>query len=149
MNWKKKFRTNVKPIENFLYLCTMETTPVDITVYLVRSQDGKWFRAKGMNGYGDSWVDDVKKARVYTKIGPARSCVTYWTRTYPKFGIPDIVELHSTTGVILNEKERVEKSIDKIKKEKIASELRNKQWRLEQAQRDLADAQNRLKQLKK
>lgn len=127
----------------------METIPVDITVYLVRSQDGKWFRAKGMNGYGDSWVEDVKKARVYTKIGPARSCVTYWTRTYPKFGVPDIIELHSTAGTILNEIARVKKSVDKINKEKIASKIRQKQWEVERAQRDLADAQDRLKRLKK
>lgn len=127
----------------------METIPVDIKVYLVRSKDGKYFRAKGFSGYGDSWVDDVKKAKIYPKIGPARTCVTYWVNNYPSYGVPDIIELHSTTGVILNEKERVNKAIDKIKKEKIAQELRNKQWAVERAQRDLADAQNRLKQLKK
>ena len=124
----------------------METIPVNITVYLVRSQDGKWFRAKGLYGTGDSWVEDVKMARVYTKIGSARSCVTWWSREFPSYGVPDIVELHSTSGVILNEKERVNKAVKKIEEEKMASEIRNQLHQFELAQQRLNEAEHRLKQ---
>ena len=40
-------------------------------LYAVRSKDGKYFRAKGYGGYGESWVDDIKNARLYKKLSQA------------------------------------------------------------------------------
>jgi len=125
----------------------MKTIPIDIKVYLVRSQDGKWFRAKGLHGYGESWVDDIIKARIYTKIGSARSIVTWWTRTYPKYGIPDIIEVSSMTGVVLDETSRVKNAVSRIKKEKIEQELRNTERRLKYAEEKYHETLNELKKL--
>ena len=50
-----------------------EIIQVDLTMYAIQSQDGKWFRAKGYGGAGNSWVDDIKNARIYGKPGPARA----------------------------------------------------------------------------
>lgn len=84
-------------------------TPL-IVFYAVRNEDGKYFRSKGYCGYGDTWVDSLNKAKVYSRIGPARSQVTYFANAYPGFSIPDIVELHVTKTVVIKEVERVKKS---------------------------------------
>ena len=46
---------------------------MNLELYVVRNKEGKYFRTKGYSGYGDTWVDDIQKAKVYPKIGQARS----------------------------------------------------------------------------
>lgn len=119
---------------------------VNIKIYLIKSKEGKWFGAKG--SFKSHWVDDVQEARLYTKKRPARSQITWWTNNYPEYGIPDLIELTVENGkILIEEEQRVIDSINKIKREKIESELRTKQWRLEQAQKDLDDAKQRIKDL--
>jgi len=121
---------------------------LEIKIYMVKNQEGKWFRAKGYHGFGESWVDDTKKARIYTKIGPARSVVTYFSNAYPEYGIPDIVELTMGNAKILDEKARVEKAMKKKQVAKRNSELNQKKRALEQAQRELDEAQRKINELK-
>lgn len=125
----------------------MKPVSIELSFYLVRSKDGKWFRAKGMSGYGDSWVDDPKSAKVYLKIGPARACVTWWTNHHPSYGIPDIVEVKTTEGIILDETKRVKTAVKKIKTDKKKQEIRQKQYNIQRAQEKLKEAQDELKRL--
>ena len=94
----------VKKIEN-----------ININLYAVRSQDGKWLRSKGLNGHGEKWVDDLSKAKIYTKPGPAKSQITYWGNQYPEYGVPDLVRI--TTGIceFLDQKTRVAEVLYKNK----------------------------------
>lgn len=116
-----------------------------LVLYAVRSQDGKWFRAKGYGGYGESWVDDLTSAKLYTKIGPARSRVTYWAREWPDYGIPEIVELHVTKAVVSEEeKAAAEKRLRKRLAHYEEAEVRAKRWELERAQMALEAAQKDL-----
>lgn len=69
--------------------------------YAVRSKDGKFFRSKGYDPYGNdkrinSWVDDIKEAKLYKNPGPAKAIVTYFSTRWPQYGIPEIVELGVT-----------------------------------------------------
>lgn len=82
-----------------------------LRLYVVMSKDGKFFRSVGYGGGGNSWVDDINSAKFYTKIGQARSRVTFWAKNYPKYGIPYIVELRAESAVILDESERVNKTL--------------------------------------
>jgi len=125
----------------------MEEIPLNISVYLVRNKKGKWFRAKGMKGDGDSWVKEPEKARIYTKIGSARSCVTWWTKRFPEYGIPDIVEIKATTGVILDETSRVKKSIDRIKRQEEEYDRRRKENDVEYLKKTLKETQEKLNKL--
>jgi hypothetical protein len=127
----------------------MKNIEVDLKFYAVRSKDGKWLRTKGYSGSGDSWVDDIKKAKIYPRIGPARSQVTWWSNNYPDYGIPELIELHCTNGIILEEKERVQKAIEKKKQDIINAEISHREWEIEQAQNQLKKAQKKLKELKK
>jgi hypothetical protein len=75
--------------------------------YVVRSKDGKYLRSKGYGGYGRSWVDELKKAKVYTKKGPACAQVTWWATNYPDYGTPDLVPIIGTLGEPIDQTKRV------------------------------------------
>lgn len=96
----------------------------ELKFYIVCNAEGKFYRSKGLHGYGRSWTEDVKKAKVYSRIGPARSVVTYWAGHYPEYGIPDLVEFGPGTINVITEDERVKKSIKK-KWEKIRERERD------------------------
>ncbi len=98
---------------------------MNLKLYIVVNQEGKYFRAKGMNGHGDSWIDDIQRARIYTKLGPARSVVSFFASKYPTFGIPNIHELNIASTTVLDETKRVEKIVkNKIKAEEKYAKLR-------------------------
>ena len=123
---------------------------VDLKFYAVRNRDGQWLRAKGYSGSGNSWVDDIIDAKIYPKKGVARRQVTWWSNNYPDYGIPELIELVCTKGVILeDEKKRVEKAIQKKKEEKVRSEIRRKEWDIREAERKLVEAKKRLDDLRK
>jgi len=120
-----------------------------MTVYAVRNKDGEYFRAKGYGGSGDTWVDSLKKARIYPKPGPARAQVTFFANKWPEFGVPELVELRVTEVVVLNEDKRVKKSQDRKEREIAEQEMRHAEWEQQQAQKQLKEAQETLRRLGK
>jgi hypothetical protein len=128
----------------------MQNQETKLILYAVQNHEGKYFRAKGMNGYGDSWVDELKTAKIYPRIGPARSCVTFWNNLnieqnknkadhnkviYPA---PVIVELHVTTTVILDEQDRLNKAKIRKQKEQILKEKRELEWKIRDINKEIA-----------
>ena len=120
----------------------------ELVLYVVRNAKGQYFRAKGFSGSGNTWVDDINKAKIYGKIGGARGTVTYFAQdtNYP---IPDIVKLTVTGMEVIDESARVKKVLDKKAKEKQEREARNAKYQLEQAKARLASAEAELKRLEK
>ncbi len=119
-----------------------------LNLYVVRNKEGKFFRRKGYGGSGNSWVDDVALARFYVKIAGARAIVGFYANNYPTFGIPDIVKLTATESEVLDESERVKKSIEKKKKAKEEADLRSKKQALDRAAADFEAAKTRLDKLR-
>lgn len=111
--------------------------------YVVRSKDGKYLRAKGYSGYGDSWVTDLKKAKVYTKRQGATAQITYWANNYPEYGVPELVPLIATLGEPIPQEERVAKVQKKKELEKLNRELRNAETVFDEAKRDLEHSRGR------
>lgn len=101
------------------------TETLDLNFYTVRSQDGRWLRAKkhGYNSldHGRSWTDDLTEAKIYSKPGPAKSQITFWANNYPTFGVPDLVQITTGVCLFLDQENRVK---DAIKKKEIASAKR-------------------------
>lgn len=122
---------------------------VIMTLYVVRNKEGKYFHAKGYGGYGDTWVDDIRKAKVYPKIGQAHSRCTWFANEYPKYGIPDIVELHVTSTCVLDQEARVKKAQEKKAKEDAKRKLEYRKWQLEEAKKIEAESQAEIKKLSK
>lgn len=117
---------------------------IDLELYVVVNADGKFMRAKGYGGYGESWVDDINKAKIYPKIGPARGRVTWWYTNYPEYGRPIILKLSVKKGEIIDEEDRVVKAVEK----KVALEKERRRWWLEHdvfmAQKGVDIAQKKL-----
>lgn len=117
------------------------TIEVELSLYVVRNKEGKYFRAKGYGGYGNTWVDDINKCKVYGKIGSARRTVTWFSNHYPEFGVPDLVELKVKEGIVLDETERVQKAKDKKEREKLNNEIYRAEREMEKAQEKIDNAQ--------
>lgn len=113
---KKEEKFIVKKIEN-----------IELNFYTVRSQDGKWLRAKkhGYNSFdtSGSWTENISEAKIYGKPGPAKNQVTFWAKNYPTFGIPDLVLISSGECKFLDQEDRVKKAIITKAKATLAREL--------------------------
>ena len=119
----------------------------DIRFYLVVNSEGQFYRAKGRGSYGSQWVDEAKDARVYLKIGPARSAVTSFSHN-TNFPVPNIVAFSTNSFEILDETNRVEKAMNKIKRAEATRDARIQKDKIRRAQQDLDRAKQRLKDLK-
>lgn len=119
----------------------------ELFFYVVRNSDGDFFRAKGYGGYGKTWVSEIIKARVYTKIGPARAAVSYFANHYPEYPMPTILKMGVGAVEVINEAERVEKQ--KIKKQEAEERRKQRQAKrnLERAKKEFEDSKRRLELL--
>jgi hypothetical protein len=120
-----------------------------IALYAVRNKEGQWFRRKGYGGYGKTWVDDFSKARIYTKIGPARGVITFFSNTYPKFGSPDLVKLVVGNIVVIDEAERIQLQKKKKAEATAKAEVTRQRRLLKETEQAAAQAQARLEALRK
>ena len=125
----------------------MENISVDLKLYAIRNKEKQWFRAKGYGGYGKSWVDDIKMAKIYSKPGPARGQITFWSNSYPEFGVPDLIELVVNNATVINEIDRVATAKKKRELKKANAEKNLSNWQLELASRELREAQERIRKL--
>lgn len=115
----------------------------DIAFFVVQNSDGAFFRRKGYGGSGETWVKTLSTARVWTKIGGARSTVTFFANHYPNYPVPKIIKMTVAATEIIDENDRIEKAKAKRAKQERESELRESKRRMEEAQRDLQKAQER------
>ena len=122
---------------------------IKLVLFAVRNNEGKFFRAKGYGGGGNSWVEDINKAKIYGKIGGARGTITWFANNYPKYQTPELLKLTVTGVEVIDDSERVKKAQDKKVKDNAKKDKRNAEYRLEMAQKDLINAQNKIKQLTK
>lgn len=120
-----------------------------INLYVIRNRDGQYFRAKGYGGTRDSWVAEIEKARLYTKLGPARTQVSFWANNYPAFGVPEIVVLAAQETGVLDETSRVEKTQERRRKREEEYQVRQRQREVKEAQERLKEAREELKGLRR
>lgn len=83
-----------------------------LTIYAIQNFEGKYFKSRGLNTYNRTrWVNELKNAKIYLKIGNARKVCTYYANTFPEHGIPSLVELNISEIKIINETDRINKAI--------------------------------------
>jgi hypothetical protein len=99
---------------------------IPLNFYAVRSKDGKWLRAKGYGGSGESWVSDITKAKIYGNTRAPKAQITYWANNYPQFGVPDLVRITTGKCEYLDQEARV--SDYKIKKDLKKAQSEVRQW---------------------
>jgi hypothetical protein len=115
-----------------------------VHLYIVRSRDGKFLRRKGYGGYGEKWVEDLADARMYSRIGPARAQVTWWTKHYPEFGTPEILILEARIVGKEEQEARVEKAIASEKEAVRRSEIAQAKRKIKEAERRYAELRGQL-----
>ena len=122
-----------------------------MNLYVVRNRQGKYFRSIGYGGTGENWVDTLDKAKFYPRIGQAKARVTYFTKNWPDYGTPDILEftLDVAQAKVLDMAETTKKSIARIAKRELDQEHRNRQYEIECLQRDQGRLDARRKELTK
>ena len=130
-------------------ILNMKLEDIKLELYVVVNQEGKFFHAIGYGGVGKSWVDTLDKAKIYTKIGQARSRVTWWFTNHPKFGRPQIIKLTATGTEILDEEERLKKAVEKKETTKAKTKAMWAEHNLKCAEERLKEAQRELDRLKK
>ena len=126
---------------------TVEKLEIDIEFFAVRSKDGKYFRSVGFSGRSN-WVDDIKKAKIYPKIGGARGCVTWFAKNYPEYGVPDIIKITANQAVVLNEAERVDRAIKKKEERELKRQKEQAKRKLKAAECEFEKASENLRNLK-
>jgi hypothetical protein len=132
----------------------VETPPVVIPMnpplmlYAVRNSQGRWFRRKGYQGGGETWVEDIGKARIYTKIGPARACVSYFANSSDKYLPPDLVEFRVEAATVLPESLRVKGQKEKKRLRDLENHKRHEEWRLREAKKQLEEAQAEINRIR-
>lgn len=117
-------------------------------IYLVRNKQGKFFRPVGQSGGRENWTS-VDRAKIYPKVGPAKSIITWWFSNYPKFGCPELLEfdIDPSKATVLD---LTSESTDKIAKKKAAElkrELKYKQYQKECLEREKTEIEKKLKNL--
>jgi hypothetical protein len=119
---------------------------LEIKMYAVRNSKGQWFQAKGRDSYNKkTWVDELEKAKFYTKIGQARARVTFFANNNPhNLPPPEIVELTASVTAVLNENDR----LGKVVKAKKLEEERRKNREIQEIERELKLAQEELERIK-
>ncbi len=91
------------------------TELLTLDLYAVRSKDGKWYCSRGYGGGGSKWVDDINDAKLYSRIGQAKSQVTYWAKHYPEYGVPTLVHITCEPELeFIDQEARVAKALKKI-----------------------------------
>lgn len=122
-----------------------------MNLYVVRNREGKFFRAMGFGGSGTNWVDSLEKAKFYPKMGQAKSRVTYFTKEWPDYGTPDILEftLDVTQAKVIDMAETTKKSIARIERRKLQREANYRRYQIETLQNEQARIKEKLGRLDK
>lgn len=87
----------------------------ELRFYAVKNKAGQWFRRRGYGGGGESWVDKLKQARVYTKPGGARAVISWFSNRYPQHGTPKLVVFKAVFEEEIDESERIKKAEEQEK----------------------------------
>lgn len=109
-----------------------------MNLYVVRNQEGRYFRAVGYGHSGDTWVDDLAKAKFYAKIGQAKSRITYFAREWSDYGTPVILEftLDVAAARVMDMTEYAKGTVNRIARRKLEDERQYARQKLESLQRE-------------
>ena len=109
-----------------------------MNLYVVVNSDGQFFRSKGFGGYGKTWVAELEKARFYTKLGQAKSRVTWFAREYPEFPAPSIAywELDESEYKKMDMADYAKKAIKKIEDNKEKERIRHIDYEIKRLEQE-------------
>lgn len=113
-----------------------------VTWYVARNHHGEYCRGK-------SWVSDLDDARLYRRIGPAKTAVTKRARVHPTEPAAHILEwkLDIATATVIDMADKTAKTVARIEKRKAAKLEAYKERRRADLERELARKTEELRTL--
>ena len=99
-------------------------------LYVVRNKEGKFFRPIGYGGSGENWQEKLERAKFYPKIGTAKAQASFWFKSYPTYGCPDVLEfdLNVEKAVVLDIKDETKIKIKKADEKKLKRKAEYEAW---------------------
>jgi hypothetical protein len=122
--------------------------PVVATFYAVRNEKGQFYRTYDKNR-SSGWKDELEDAKLWTRIGPAKSKITALSNENPKLPVPELVEFVVREVKVVDQRARVAVAKEKREREEAERARAHKQQQFVDAQYELARAQARVEKLKK
>jgi hypothetical protein len=120
----------------------VKTEVIEQSFYIVRNQYGKYLRSKGYMGSGNNWVDDIGRARIYSKPHYAQTQINFWYSKYPDHGKPDLIRVSGVTVEILApNKEYENEKLAKIEAKKAKENKREQILKTQEKERRFQEYQ--------
>jgi len=120
-------------------------------LFCIQSQDGKFYKATGMNGRGRRWNDSLSSAKFYNKIGPVKAQVTFWANENPEYGVPKILKftLNPEDAEVINMEDYVEKGNEKREKVKTKRKIANLEYERQRLEAEIKKSTEELNGIKR
>ena len=132
-------------------MIVLRTEEIPLNFYAVRSQDGKWMkRKKTFNIYSgggtsdSSWTESIVEAKIYTKPGPAKAQITWWSTNYPSYGVPELVRITVGKCEYIDQTARVSKVVQKKKISDVKREMERIESALEYREKNYSEKKKEL-----
>lgn len=122
-----------------------------MNIYVVQNKEGKYFRNVGRDGGGKSWRDKLEDAKFYTKLGQAKSRVTFWYKHAPEFGCPRILSfaLNDSNVTVIDMETETKKSITKAEKAVLARQVKYLEYEREKGWKTKAELEVKMAEINK
>lgn len=106
------------------------TLDIPLKLYVIRDSEGRFLRTNTGKRYNpDScWDADINKAKMYTKIAPARAQVTGWAISNPTRGIPELVELTVGSASVIDDVDETKRKLRKRRIKKLKMQISHTQY---------------------
>lgn len=122
---------------------------IPLQLFVVVNSDGRFYKSSGWRENYE-WTDNINSAKLYKNAGGARGVITRYVQNNKKdTNIPKLGVLTFGTVMLVDQKERTKKAIDKIAIRKEERDLRNAEWSLKHAIDNKARAEEEIRKAKK
>lgn len=121
---------------------------MSIVFYVIRNDVGQFYKTRTSNRR-PHWVDAIGMARIYGKESMARSKVTAYANENPNKPVPEIVEMHVTKVVVVDQRQRVVDARAKKIREDAGRDVAKRKRDLEDAEEEFEEARKRFEGLRR
>lgn len=118
---------------------------MELELYAIQREDGKWFRPTGYGGGGSRWRDSMSEAKIYGKVGSARRQIGFWANQGTKCYL---IKFDIAGYEVIDEEERLRKQAERKAAFKASEAERDAKRKLREAEANLENAKKQVELLK-
>lgn len=108
----------------------IETTNNELTFYVVRNKYNQFLKRSWCGrSYDLAWTTKLTEAKVWNRIGSAKTQVTQWANHCPEHGIPELIPLIATLGTPIDQTTRVSKVVKNLQLKKAKRDIQRAEYK--------------------